>query len=57
VIYTGERFAISTILLSGTAITGVLSIDDFQSGDVGTYSCRAVNIAGTAIGRTTLGQC
>jgi len=56
-ISTGGRFTISTILLSGTAITGVLSIDDFQSGDVGTYSCRAINIAGTAIGGTTLGQC
>jgi len=55
-ISTGGQFTISTILLSSTAITGVLTINDFQSGDVGTYSCRAVNIAGTAVGGTTLVQ-
>jgi len=44
-------------LLSGTAITVVLSINDFQAGDVGAYSCRAINIAGTPTGGTTLRQC
>jgi len=47
----------STVMISGTAITGVLTINDFQSGDVGTYSYRAINIAGTATRGTTLGQC
>jgi len=55
-ISTGGRFTISTVMIPGTAVTSVLSINGFQSGDVGTYSCRAINIAGTATGETTLEQ-
>lgn len=55
-ITSGGRISITTTTLPDTAITGVLSINDFQPGDIGTYSCRSNNIAGVAVGETTLGE-
>ena len=55
-ITSGGRISITTTMLPGTAITGVLGISDFQPGDVGVYSCRANNVAGSAVGQTTLGE-
>ena len=52
----GGRFTISTttVTLPYAVITSVLSIDDFQSADAGTYSCTANNIAGSDDGSTAL---
>jgi len=55
-ISAGGRFTIVTPTVPGVDAASVLRIDDFQSGDVGTYSCRATNIAGMANGETTLSE-
>ena len=53
-VMSGGRFTISTTTLPDAAITSVLSIDDFESGDAGTYSCTSTNIVGSDDGMTTL---
>ena len=56
-ITSGSRFTISTTQLSTEPVTSVLEIDDFQPGDVGTYTCTSTNRAGEATGSTELTQC
>ena len=53
-VMSGGRFTISTTTLPDAVITSVLSIDNFQSADAGTYSCTSTNIVGSDDGRTTL---
>ena len=47
-VVSGGRITISTTRLPNTAITGILTIDDFQPSYAGTYNCQADNVAGTA---------
>ena len=53
-VVAGGRFTISTTTLPGAVITSVLSIDDFQGSDAGTYTCTATNVVGSDDGGTTL---
>ena len=54
---SGGQFTINTTQLGSEAVTSVLEIDDFQPGDVGTYSCTSTNRAGEATGSVELTQC
>ena len=56
-ITSGGQFTISTTQLGSEPVTGVLEIDNFQPGDVGTYTCTSTNRAGEATGSTELTQC
>ena len=56
-ITSGGRFTISTTMLGTEPITSVLMIDNFQTGDEGTYSCSSTNRLGSATGTTVLVQC
>ena len=51
-----SRFTISTTQIGSEPVTSVLKIDNFQSGDVGTYTCTSTNRAGEATGSTELTQ-
>ena len=53
-VVVGGRFTISTTTLPGAVITSVLSIDDFQGSDAGTYTCTSTNVVSLADGGTTL---
>ena len=53
---SGGRFTISTTQLGTEPVTSVLEIDDFQPGDVGTYTCTSTNRAGEDTGSTKLTQ-
>ena len=53
-VVAGGRFTISTTTLPGAVITSVLTIDDFQPTDAGTYTCSAINVVGSDDGSTTL---
>ena len=55
-ITSGGRFTISTTQLGSEPVTSVLEIDNFQLGDVGTYTCASTNRAGEATGSTELTQ-
>ena len=55
-ITSGGRFTISTTQLGTEPVTSVLEIDDFQPGDVGTYTCTSTNRAGEDTGSTELTQ-
>ena len=56
-ITSGGRFTITTTQLGTEPVTSVLEIDDFQPGDVGTYTCTSTNRAGEDTGSTELTQC
>ena len=56
-IICGGRFAITTTQLGSEPVTSVLEIDDFQPGDVGTYTCTTTNRGGEVTGSTELTQC
>ena len=53
-VVAGGRFTVSTTRLPGAVITSVLTIDDFQPTDAGTYTCSSTNIVGSNDGSTTL---
>ena len=55
-ITSGGRFTISTTQIGSEPVTSVLEIDNFQPGDVGTYTCTSTNRAGEASGSTELTQ-
>ena len=55
-ITSGGRFTISTTQIGSEPVTSVLEIDNFQPGDVGTYTCTSSNRVGKATGSTGLAQ-
>ena len=55
-ITSGGWFNISTTQLGSEPVTSVLEIDNFQPGDVGTYTCASINRVGEATGSIELTQ-
>ena len=52
----GGRFTISTTQIGSEPVTSVLEIDNFQPGDVGTYTCTSTNRVGETTGSIELAQ-
>ena len=55
-ITSGGRFTISATQIGSEPVTSVLEIDNFQPGDVGTYTCTSTNRVGAATASTELAQ-
>lgn len=55
-ITSGGRFTISTTQIGSEPVTSVLEIDNFQPGDIGTYTCASTNRAGETTGSIELAQ-